>query len=138
MSMTSGPIVPSYSGKDQLLSPSVNWPDLRLVFASMVVALVADVGCAFAQPLPRDFVLSHPCLHRKMRTPHMVRTVALCKRRNALPAFTNWRMAPGPARGILRCADGVWTLDPNYAAWSRNRARLSALPSTASTSKMPG
>src|SRR5579885_2893564 len=46
MSRTSGPIVPSYIGNDQFLSPIVSLPVLRLlpVFASMVVALEAGTA----------------------------------------------------------------------------------------------
>src|SRR5207302_24436 len=68
------------------------------------------------------------------------------KDENALRPFTKsrGRGSPGrPGRDVLRCVGGApraraVARRKGYPAWSPSRARLSVLPSTASTSKIPG
>src|SRR3979409_991869 len=99
--MTSGPMVPSCIGNDQLLPPTVSWPDFRLLpdLSSMVLVLQPAVGRSPADyatvNVPHDLVLSHTGLHRKMQALQIGSAPARRHASKVLRAFTYWRCAAG-------------------------------------------
>src|ERR1700716_862006 len=112
----------------------------------MVLVLQPAVGRSPADyatvNVPRDLVLSHTGLHRKMQALQIGSAPASRHASKALRAFTYWRCADGGGRPRAMHFALRWRAlgspAPGYAALSPSRARLSVFPSTTRTSKMPG